>query len=159
VGNQQLPTLPSSAPLFDISLNSQYFFKDTEEVESQFVLNYLLPELGYSPSTWHKQVRLISRRLDFLFLLSPEIPFVLPWDEPLELIILVKSPQDKLGPYQAELYQWMINHKAWYGILTNGQQLQLYRQTVSRIVPVFQCVGTEIESRVGELRQWLRKES
>jgi hypothetical protein len=40
--------------------------RNKSEVESKFIVYYLLPALGYPPDSWHQEVTFGRNRLDFL---------------------------------------------------------------------------------------------
>ena len=73
------------------------FCRNESEVISKLIVSYLLPELGYPPDSWNKEVRLANIRLDFLTLITPIIPFVLNKISPPTIIIEAKHPNENLA--------------------------------------------------------------
>jgi hypothetical protein len=51
--------------------------RNESEVESKLIVQYLLPQLGYSPDEWYQEVAFGSIRLDFLAFATQVIPLVL----------------------------------------------------------------------------------
>ncbi|NEQ30296.1 MAG: ParA family protein, partial [Leptolyngbya sp. SIO4C5] len=60
------------------------------DVESKLIVQYLLPELGYSQQDWYQEIALGSIRLDFLAFATQVIPFSLNDGSPLSLVIEAK---------------------------------------------------------------------
>ena len=72
--------------------------RNESEVESKPIVGYLLPKLGYSPDTWHQEVRFGKIRLDFLAF-TQKLPFKLDARAPLCLVIESKHPRNNLHKY------------------------------------------------------------
>lgn len=70
--------------------------RNESEVESKLIVQYLLPQLGYSPDNWYQEVAVGSIRLDFLAFASQAIPFVLDANSPLSVVMEAKHPNQNL---------------------------------------------------------------
>ncbi len=66
------------------------FCRNESEVESKLIVQYLLPQLGYTPDTWHQEVSFGKIRLDFLAFAVQTIPFVLDASSPLSVVINIE---------------------------------------------------------------------
>ncbi len=64
-----------------LSFNPDHCRNETE-VESKLIVQYLLPELGYSQEHWHQEVAFGNIRLDFLVFATQVLPFVLDANSP-----------------------------------------------------------------------------
>ena len=56
--------------------------RNETEVESKFIVQYLLPTLGYTQDDWYQEVALGSIRLDFLAFAAQVLPFTLDANSP-----------------------------------------------------------------------------
>ncbi|MEM8781190.1 MAG: ParA family protein, partial [Cyanobacteria bacterium P01_G01_bin.49] len=65
--------------------------RNEREVESKLIVQYLLPQLGYSPDTWYQEVAFENIRLDFLTFASKKIK-----NFSLCVIIEAKNPKENL---------------------------------------------------------------
>lgn len=73
------------------------FCRNESEVESKLIVQYLLPNLGYSPDTWHQEVTFGSIRLDFLAFARQVVPLVLDANSPLSVVLEAKHPNKNLN--------------------------------------------------------------
>ena len=89
-----------------LSFKSENLRNETE-VESKFIVQYLLPTLGYTQDDWYQEVALGSIRLDFLAFAAQVLPFTLDANSPLSLVIEAKSPQKNLDIYVRRLKQYL----------------------------------------------------
>lgn len=134
------------------------FCRNESEVISKLIVGYLLPELGYPPDSWNKEVRLANIRLDFLTLITPILPFVLNKISPPAIIIEAKHPNENLARYKRKLVRYLVNLNARYGVLTNGKELKIYeRNADEEIRLIFECLGREITARINDIRAILGK--
>ncbi len=133
--------------------------RNETEVESKFVVQYLLPALGYTPETWHQEVSLGNIRPDFLVHVSKFTPITLGKDSPLSLVIEVKSPKYNLTtPHVSQLKRYLNCLNAPYGLLTNGKDFRIFERNAQDIVIIFGCKGTEIEMKFAEIKSLIGRE-
>jgi len=126
--------------------------RNETEVESKFIVQYLLPVLGYTPETWNQEVSLGSIRLDFLVFAAQILPITLGEDSPLSLIVEVKSPRQNLNPHISKLRRYLTHLTAPYGLLTNGKDFRIFERKAQGIELVFRCTGSEIEAKLAEIK-------
>lgn len=100
------------------------------EVESKFIVHYLLPQLGYSPFDWAQQVAFSKIRLDFLVIWAEQFNQKVG----LQFLIEAKSPSQKLDDHISQIEKYLFTLNIRYGILTNGKKLRLYEKGVNKIV-------------------------
>lgn len=131
---------------------SPEYLRNEKEVETKFIVQYLLPALGYSDRDWYQEVALGSIRLDFLAFATQFLPFTLNYTNPVCLVIEAKSPKHRLDPYERRLCQYLNLMNTDYGLLTNGKELRIYRRKGDSLLPIFQCSGQEISARIGEIK-------
>jgi chromosome partitioning protein len=122
--------------------------RNETEVESKLIVQYLLPTLGYAPETWNQEVSLGSIRLDFLVFAAQILPVVVGDNSPLSLVIEVKSPRQSLSPHISKLTRYLTSLGSPYGLLTNGKDFRIFERKGEKVNLVFQCKGSEIESRI-----------
>ena len=127
---------------------SPEYLRNEKEVESKLIAQYLLPYLGYRQNDWHQEVALGSIRLDFLAFATQMLPFTFSDSSPYCLVIEAKSPRHKF--YRLRQYLTMLGTD--YGLLTNGQELRIYRRMGDDVDLVFQCPGREIAERIEEIK-------
>jgi chromosome partitioning protein len=124
--------------------------RNESEVESKLIVHYLLPKLGYTPDTWHQEVRFGKIRLDFLAF-TQQIPFTLNPPSSVGLVIEAKHPRKNLDKHVIQLGNYLTNLNIAYGLLTNGKELRIYHQLDGKIQLVFRCVGRDINDRSSEI--------
>ena len=125
------------------------FCRNESEVESKLIVGYLLPKLGYSPETWHQEVKFGKIRLDFLAF-TQKLPFKVG-SPPLGLIIEAKHPRKNLDKHVYQIRNYLTSLNICYGILTNGKELRIYQQIAGSVQLVFQCAGADISDRLPDL--------
>ena len=123
--------------------------RNESEVESKLIVGYLLPELGYSPETWHQEVKFGKIRLDFLAF-TQKLPFKLG-TSPLGLIIEAKHPRKNLDKHVYQLRTYLTSLNISYGLLTNGKDFRIYQQQLGTVRLVFQCAGQDISDRLADI--------
>ncbi len=134
------------------------FCRNESEVISKLIVSYLLPQLGYSPDSWHQEVRVADIRLDFLALVTPVIPLILDKIRPPTIVIEAKHPGQKLDRHNRKLRRYLNKLNARYGLLTNGKELKIYeRDADGEVTLKFECHGEEIISKIDEIRAILGK--
>ena len=133
--------------------------RNESEVESKFIVQYLLPQLGYTPNTWHQEVAMGSIRLDFLAFAAQSIPFVLDANSPLSVVMEAKSPKQNLNHHVLKLRRYLTSLNVRYGLLTNGKEIRIYQKLEDEIKLVFQCDGNDVEEKIEEIRGLIGRES
>ncbi|MBD2167290.1 AAA family ATPase [Calothrix membranacea FACHB-236] len=126
--------------------------RNESEVESKLIVQYLLPELGYTPDTWHQEVVLGSIRLDFLAFAAQVIPFVLDANSPLSVVMEAKHPKQNLNNHVPRLRHYLTSLNVRYGLLTNGKDIRIYEKFQYDIRLVFCCSGKEVETKLKEIQ-------
>jgi len=133
--------------------------RNESEVESKLIVSYLLPQLGYTPDTWHQEITFGNIRLDFLSFAVQVIPFTLNADSPLSLVLEAKHPKQKLDRHIRKLKRYLTSLNVRYGLLTNGKDLRIYARLTDDVKLVFQCQGEEIESKIDEIKGLVGRDS
>ena len=131
--------------------------RNESEVESKLIVGYLLPKLGYSPDTWHQEVRFGKIRLDFLAFVQ-KIPFKLDARSPLGLVIEAKHPRKNLDKHIYQIRNYLTSLNISYGLLTNGKELRIYQQTAGAVRLVFLCSGQDIDDRLTDIIQLIGRD-
>ncbi|MEM8614874.1 MAG: type I restriction enzyme HsdR N-terminal domain-containing protein, partial [Cyanobacteria bacterium P01_H01_bin.105] len=86
------------------------------EVESKFIVHYLLPALGYTPGDWGQEVTFGNFRLDFLAIAYSFFPI----KHKFRLVIEAKGPKASLASHVGQIKRYQTRFQARYGLLTNG---------------------------------------
>ncbi|MFW9261116.1 AAA family ATPase [Nostoc sp. CALU 546] len=133
--------------------------RNESEVESKLIVQYLLPQLGYTPDTWHQEVAVGSIRLDFLAFAAQVIPFVLDANSPLSVVMEAKHPKQNLNNHVPRLRHYLTSLNVRYGLLTNGKEIRIYQKLQYDIQLVFQCPGKEVETKLENLKGLIGRES
>jgi cellulose biosynthesis protein BcsQ len=126
--------------------------RNESEVESKLIVQYLLPQLGYSPDNWHQEVAVGSIRLDFLAFATQVIPLVLDANSPLSVIIEAKHPNQNLNNHVRRLRHYLTSLNVRYGLLTNGKEIRIYEEFQNEIQLVFQCDGKKVDTKIDDIR-------
>lgn len=122
--------------------------RNESEVESKFIVQYLLPALGYPPDSWHQEVTFGNFRLDFLAIAST----LLGWNGQLMVVIEAKHPKQNLAHHVRKFRRYLDHLNVRYGILTNGRQLRIYERTSEGLHLRLQILGQEAPQRIEELQ-------
>jgi chromosome partitioning protein len=133
--------------------------RNESEVESKLIVQYLLPQLGYTPDTWHQEVAVGSIRLDFLAFAAQVIPFVLDANSPLSVVMEAKHPKQNLNNHVLRLRHYLTSLNVRYGLLTNGKEIRIYQKLQSDIQLVFQCSGKEVETKLENIKGLIGRDS
>lgn len=133
--------------------------RNESEVESKLIVQYLLPELGYTPETWHQEVAVGSIRLDFLAFAAQVIPFVLDVNSPLSVVMEAKHPKQNLNNHLMKLRHYLTKLNVKYGLLTNGKEIRIYTKDNDDINLVFQCLGSEIENKINQIKYLIGRDN
>lgn len=143
-----------SKPVFDPKC-----CRNESEVESKLIVQYLLPELGYSPESWYQEVALGSIRLDFLAFAAQIIPLALDANSPLCVVIEAKHPNQNLDTHTRKLERYLTSLDVVYGVLTNGKELRIFKKDQTEIQLVFTCKGEEVSDRIHEIRSFIGRDN
>lgn len=133
--------------------------RNESEVESKFIVQYLLPTLGYTPDTWYQEVAFGSIRLDFLAFATQVLPFVVDSVGTLSLVIEAKSPQQNLDRHLQRLKRYLVSLNARYGLLTNGREIRIFTRTETDLNLVFQCRGSDVEKNINQIHALIGRET
>ncbi|MEA5570554.1 AAA family ATPase [Calothrix sp. UHCC 0171] len=133
--------------------------RNESEVESKLIVQYLLPELGYTPDTWHQEVAVGSIRLDFLAFAAQVVPFVLDANSPLSVVMEAKHPKQNLNNHVPRLRHYLTSLNVRYGLLTNGKEIRIYETLANDIYLKFQCTGDEIDTKLDEIKKIIGRNS
>ncbi|MBD1905331.1 AAA family ATPase [Funiculus sociatus GB2-A5] len=133
--------------------------RNESEVESKLIVQYLLPQLGYTPETWHQEIAVGSIRLDFLAFAAQVVPFVLDDNSPLSVVMEAKHPNQNLNRHTGRLKRYLTSLNVEYGLLTNGKELRIYQKVQDDIQLIFTCSGREISSKIDEIKTLIGRDS
>lgn len=122
-------------------------------------MQYLLPQLGYTPDTWHQEIAVGSIRLDFLAFAAQVLPFVLDANSPLSVVMEAKHPKQNLNNHVPRLRHYLTSLNVRYGLLTNGKEIRIYEKVKNDVQLVFQCSGKEVEIKLEEIQDLIGRES
>lgn len=130
--------------------------RNANEVEDNFVIQYLLPLLGYTrddvilqnpqPALWRLATQLFGRQVE-------------ESTRPRPLIIEVRSPQQQLDPHVWHLYQSMTTLNIAHGLLTNAREVRIYRKRAQQIEQVFACAGDEVLAYGDEINRLIGRDT
>ncbi|MBG1270670.1 AAA family ATPase [Nostoc sp. WHI] len=133
--------------------------RNESEVESKLIVQYLLPQLGYTPDTWHQEVAVGSIRLDFLAFAAQVLPFVLDANSPLSVVMEAKHPKQNLNNHVPRLRHYLTSLNVRYGLLTNGKEIRIYQKFPTDIQLIFQCSGKEVEIKIDKIKGLIGRDS
>lgn len=133
--------------------------RNESEVESKLIVQYLLPQLGYTPDTWHQEVAVGSIRLDFLAFAAQVIPFVLDANSPLSVVMEAKHPKQNLNHHVPRLRHYLTSLNVRYGLLTNGKEIRIYQKLQYDIQLLFQCSGKDVEIEIEKIQSLIGRNS
>jgi chromosome partitioning protein len=131
--------------------------RNESEVESKLIVDYLLPKLGYSPDTWHQEVRFGKIRLDFLAF-TQKLPLKSDDRSPIALIVEAKHPRKNLDKHVYQIQNYLTSLNIAYGLLTNGKELRIYQQVSGSARLLFRCAGTDISDRLPDIIQLIGRD-
>jgi chromosome partitioning protein len=123
--------------------------RNEAEVESKFIVYYLLPALGYGPSSWYQEVTVGRLRLDFLASANGAGQKL----SRLQMAIEVKHPKENLDQHLRKFARYMVAVHAQRGMLINGREIRVYERYHQTIELRLKLSGTELPERLDELRQ------
>lgn len=130
--------------------------RNESEVESKLIVQYLLPQLGYSPDEWYQEVAFGSIRLDFLAF-ATQVTLGLNPNFPLSIILEAKHPNQNLDKHIRRLKHYLNSLNVKYGLITNGKQIRIYENVKNNIQLVFQCQGKNINAEIDNIKSFIGK--
>ena len=128
--------------------------RNEREVESKLIVQYLLPQLGYSPDHWHQEVSFDNIRIDFLTFAVQTIQNFSAC-----VVIEAKHPQENLDHHVRRLGHYLRKIKSFYGVLTNGNEFRIYQRQQGELKLVFCCSGETIASNISKIKALIGKEN
>ncbi len=133
--------------------------RNEKEVESKFIAQFLLPMLGYSYQDWYQEVRYKNIRFDFLLIPMGlnKIPFKIKRNA--YVIIEAKHPKEKLDVHIPKFRRYLKTLKVRYGVITNAQEIRLYKCQKNHIYLLLQCEGKNIYQYVVKWNNIIGKET
>ncbi len=134
-------------------------YRNESEVESKLIVQYLLPQLGYSPDSWYQEVAFGSIRLDFLAFAAQAVPFVLDANSPLSVVMEAKHPDQNLNNHVRRLKRYLTNLNVQYGLLTNGKEIRIFERIKDDIRLVFKCSGKEVNARIEDIKALIGRDN
>jgi cellulose biosynthesis protein BcsQ len=142
------------------SLGSMDFYnpehcRNEAEVESKFIVHYLLPALGYSPTHWNQEVTFGRIRLDFLANVSNGIG----QGNQLPIVLEAKHPRQNLDRHVRKFLRYLEQVNARHGLLINGKQIRVYEQAAGEIHLRLQVLGRELPDRLSEISALIGRET
>jgi chromosome partitioning protein len=128
--------------------------RNEAEVESKFIVYYLLPALGYDPSNWYQEVTVGRLRLDFLASANAKNQ----QSNRRQIVIEAKHPKQNLDRHLRKFRQYIDTVQAQYGLLINGREIRVYERSGNTIELRLQLAGLEVVDRLPELQQLVGRE-
>jgi chromosome partitioning protein len=123
--------------------------RNEAEVESKFIVYYLLPALGYDPSNWYQEVTVGRLRLDFLASANGKNQ----QSNRRQIVIEAKHPKQNLDRHLRKFRQYLDTVQAQYGMLINGREIRVYERLSNTIELRLQLAGSEVVDRLPELQK------
>lgn len=129
--------------------------RNESEVESKFIVHYLLPALGYPPESWSQEITFGKLRLDFLAVAAE----LFKQQNQLRVILEAKHPKQNLDRHVRKFRRYMTSLNVRYGLLTNGRMLRVYEQDDGQLQLVLQISCSESPAYIKAIREIIgRKE-
>jgi len=129
------------------------------EVESKFIVQYLMPNLGYLADSWHQEVTFGRMRLDFLAIAGQVVGRSMKQSAPHQVVIEAKHPKENLDHHVRKLRHYLETLSIRYGVLTNGKLFRIYEYVDNGLVLRLEMPGREIPDRLGEVRAIVGKDA
>ncbi len=127
------------------------FCHNEREVESKLIVSYLLPKLGYTLELWRQERKLNRFRLDFSAYIDSEVKT--------DVVFEAKHPNQNLNDHLQQLKNYMLELQIPYGILTNGKEVVIYKNTGNNILRIFHCWGRKIEDNIDKINSLIGKDT
>jgi cellulose biosynthesis protein BcsQ len=129
--------------------------RNESEVESKFIVLYLLPALNYSPETWQQEVTFGQIRLDFLAIASN----LFNYRSQLQLVIEAKHPRQNLDRHVRKFNRYLTSLNVRYGILTNGRFVRVYEQINGELNLCLEISGSAVPHKLTVIKQLISREA
>jgi len=129
------------------------------DVEEKLIIQYLLPQLDYTPDSWHQEVVFGNIRLDFIVFAAQILPFVISANSPFSLVIEAKHPNQNLNKHTFKFGNYLRSLRICHGVLTNGKELRIYRLEGDQIILKFACPAIEINAKFETIKSLIGKDS
>ncbi|WP_201767958.1 AAA family ATPase [Acaryochloris sp. CCMEE 5410] len=129
------------------------------DVEGKLVIQYLLPELGFTPETWYRERKFGNIRLDFLAFKNRIVSCTDISHEKPCLIIETKHPKQDLERHVSQLKEYLNKLGVEFGLLTNGREIRIYKQSRNILDLLFRCFGREVHKNIGLIREIIGSEN
>lgn len=123
------------------------------EVESKFIVSYLLPALGYQINMWHQEK--VSKRFRLDFLAYPDALT----EDCQKLVIEAKHPNNVLGNYFQQLRRYMLDLDIDYGVLTNGHEIRIYQKQDRIIHLALRTYAARLPQDLEAIRQLIGRDA
>jgi cellulose biosynthesis protein BcsQ len=129
------------------------YCRNEREVESKLIVSYLLPALGYHINMWQQEKQANRFRLDFLA--SPDHSR----DDLPKVVIEAKHPNKPLSEAYGQLKNYMLSLNITYGLLTNGREIRIYRQTHDQVVElIFSGYSRNLIEHIDQIKQLIGRD-
>jgi chromosome partitioning protein len=143
--------MDSGIPIF---FNPDHCLNESE-VESKFIVHYLLPALGYTPQNWRQEVTFGSIRLDFLAVAANLVGH----QNQLQLVIEAKHPRQNLDLHVRKLSRYLKSVNVRHGLLTNGRLLRVYEYVDNSIKLLLEVPGQAIPENLDNIKTLIGREA
>jgi cellulose biosynthesis protein BcsQ len=133
--------------------NPEYCHNE-REVESKFIVSYLLPALGYQINMWQQEKTAHRFRLDFLAYPN-QVDDTLP-----KIVIEAKHPNKSLNDAYEQLKNYMLQLDITYGLLTNGREIRIYHQVTPQSIELkFQAFTRNLANEMETIKGLIGRDS
>ena len=143
----------------DVSFYNPEGCQNEAEVESKFIVQYLMPNLGYSADSWHQEVTFGRIRLDFLAIAGRVVGRSMKQSATYQVVIEAKHPKENLDHHVRKLRRYLETLSIRYGILTNGKLFRIYESVDNGVVLKLEVPGRELPNRLDEIRSIVGKDA
>lgn len=133
--------------------------RNESEVESKLFVQFLLPTLGYDPSTWHQEIAFGNIRLDFLAFTSQIFPKTTDHSPKVGIVLEAKHPKQNLDLHVRRLTHYLTKLQVCYGVLANSKDFRIYQLGGDRVKLVFRCDGKEIADKISEIQDIIGRDT
>jgi len=130
------------------------FCHNEREVESKFIVSYLLPALGYQINMWQQEKTAHRFRLDFLAYPN-KVDDALP-----KIVIEAKHPNKSLNDAYEQLKNYMLQLNITYGLLTNGREIRIYHKVTSQSIELkFQAFTRNLDNEMEAIKRLIGRDT
>ncbi len=138
---------------------SPHWCRNEKEVESKFIVRFLLPLLGYNYADWYQEVRYKNIRLDFLLIPLGLDKIPLKIRRNAYVIIEAKHPRENLDVHIPKFRRYLKTLKVKYGLITNGKEIRLYKLQKENIYLLLEDDSKNINQYLPKLQKIVGKET